>query len=56
MENKRVDITYEKLFAILRSAVKKAKRLEYIKRPLAYALYSVWRHVDKCGIEIEEEE
>lgn len=29
---------------------KKAKKLDYVKNPLAFALYAVWKKIDKKGV------
>lgn len=40
-------MTLEKAIEILKSEYEKAKKQKYIIKPLAYALYQVWKVVDK---------
>ena len=34
---------------MIESEYEKAKKLEYVKNPLAFALYAVWKKIDKEG-------
>ena len=40
-------MTIEEAKALLDKEYERAKRLEYVRDPLAYALYQVWEKVDK---------
>ena len=40
-------MTLTKAIKLLREERRKAKELEWVKNPLAYALYKVWKIVDK---------
>ncbi len=37
----------EKLFRRIEREYEKAKGLDFVRKPLAYALYRVWRDVDR---------
>ena len=40
-------MTLEKAKALLDQEYERAKKLEYVRNPLAFALYSVWKKADK---------
>lgn len=40
-------MTLEEAKALLDEEYERAKTLEYVKKPLAFALYSVWKKADK---------
>lgn len=40
-------MTIERAIGFLRVEYEKAKRLAYVRNPLAYALYQVWKVADK---------
>lgn len=40
-------MTLEQAKKLLDEEYERAKRLEYVKNPLAYALYQVWKKADK---------
>ena len=40
-------MTIEKAIKYLYRQYENAKAMEYIKKPLAWALYQTWRYVDK---------
>lgn len=40
-------MTLEDAKKLLDEEYERAKRLEYVKKPLAYALYQVWKKADK---------
>lgn len=42
-------MTIEQSIELLKAEYEKAKRLDYIRNPLAYALYQVWRVADRKG-------
>lgn len=42
-----------KAIQMLEAEYEKAKQLEYVKNPLAYALYRVWKVADKKGVQYE---
>ena len=37
----------KKAIALLEKEYEKAKRSDYVRNPLAYALYKVWKQADK---------
>lgn len=39
-------MTLEKAMKMLEVEYERAKKMDFIKRPLAYALYQVWKKVD----------
>ena len=39
-------ITLEKTIKMLEEEYERAKNMEYVKKPLAWALYQVWKKVD----------
>ena len=43
-------MTYEEAKALLDEEYERAKRLEYVINPLAYALYQVWKKVDTKNV------
>ena len=43
-------MSLEKAKALLDEEYERAKRLEYVHNPLAYALYQVWKKVDKANV------
>lgn len=40
-------MTIEKAIEILRANYERAKRMEYVTKPLSWALYYTWREIDK---------
>lgn len=40
-------MTLDKVIERLETEYEKAKEIEWVKNPLAYALYRVWKMVDK---------
>lgn len=40
-------MTLEKAITLLKAEYERATKLEYVRKPLAYALFRVWRIVDK---------
>lgn len=40
-------MTIEKAKALIDEEYERAKKLEYVQDPLAFALYSVWKMADK---------
>ena len=42
-------MTLEDAIEILKEQYEKAKQLEFVRNPLAYALYHTWRICDKKG-------
>lgn len=43
-------MTLEKALALVTKEYERAKGLEFVKNPLAYALHKVWKKADKeCG-------
>ena len=41
------DMTFEKVVEILREEYERAVELDYVMKPLAYALYQTWYKVDR---------
>ena len=39
-------ITIDKAIEILKENFERAQKLEYVKRPLAWALYQTWKRVE----------
>lgn len=46
-------MTIDKAIKLLKSEYEKACRLEFVRNPLAYALYKVWKMADGKGGEAE---
>ena len=42
-------MTLDKAIELLKEEYEHAKKIEYIKKPLAYALYQVWKKADAKG-------
>ena len=40
-------MTLDEVIELLKSEYEKAKHLEFVKNPLSYALYKVWKMIDK---------
>ena len=40
-------MTIEEAKALIDKEFERAKKLEYVRNPLAFALYSVWKKADK---------
>ena len=40
-------MTFDKAIKLLEEEYEKAKKLEFVRRPLPYALYRVWKMADK---------
>lgn len=40
-------MTLEKAIRMLEKQYQIAKKLEFVKKPLSYALYQVWKEVDR---------
>lgn len=40
-------MTIDKAIELLRSEYERAQKMEYVKKPLAWALYQVWKKVDR---------
>ena len=43
-------MTIKKAIKMLEEEYERAKRLDWVRNPLAYALHKVWRMVDKGGV------
>ena len=41
-------MTLEQAIELLRKEYERAKNLEYVKKPLAWALYQVWKKADRA--------
>lgn len=41
-------MTLEKVMKMLEDEYERAKKMDFVKRPLAYALYQVWKKVDRA--------
>lgn len=48
-------MTLEKVIKMLEKQYQKAEKLEFVKNPLCYALYQVWKEVDSNQREISKE-
>lgn len=46
-------MTIEKVIRMLKSEYERAKTFEFVKKPLSWALYNVWKTVD--AVEKEQE-
>ena len=44
-------ITFEQAVELLRKEYERAQKMEYVKKPLAWALFQVWKKVDSVGKE-----
>ena len=44
---KKNDITIGDVVILLNDLYKKAKSLEYVKKPMSWALYHTWQEIDK---------
>ena len=42
-------MTIEKAIEILKANYERAKKMEYVSKPLAWAFYYTWREVDSSG-------
>lgn len=42
-------MTLEKAIEMLREEYERALKMEYVKKPLAWALFQVWKKVDSMG-------
>lgn len=40
-------MTIEKAIELLKAEYERAKEMEYVQKPLAWALFQVWRKVDR---------
>lgn len=49
-------MTFEEAVLLLQKQYEKAKQLTYVKKPLAWALYQVWKKADKSRQVRKEEE
>lgn len=47
-------MTFEKVFRMLKIEYEKAMRANYVKKPLSWALYNVWKMVDAVEMECEK--
>lgn len=41
-------MTLEQAIELLRKEYERAKNMEYVKKPLAWALFQVWKKADKA--------
>ena len=48
-------VTLQKAIRMLDAEYERAKQLEYVRNPLAWALYRVWKAVDKDKPEVEQD-
>lgn len=42
------EMTIERAIKMLEEEYERAKKMDFVKRPLAYALYQVWKKVDSA--------
>lgn len=47
-------MTLAKAIRVLTHEYEKAKKLEFVRNPIAYALYQTWRMADREGVEYEQ--
>ncbi len=48
MSERGETMTLEKVMKMLEVEYERAKKMDFVKRPLAYALYQVWKKVDSA--------
>lgn len=48
-------MTLEKAVELLEAKYEQAKKIEYVQKPLAWALYQVWKEVDSMKDEKKRE-
>ena len=48
-------MTLEQAIELLRKEYERAKNMEYVKKPLAWALFQVWKQVDSMKVEKQRE-
>lgn len=46
-QKKKADITIGDVVIMLNDMYKKAKSLEYVQKPMSWALYHTWQEIDK---------
>lgn len=46
-------MTLERAISLLRKEYERARTLDYVRNPLAWALYQIWKKVDKEAPEVE---
>ena len=46
-------MNFEKVIELLKAEYERAKSLEFVRKPLAWALYQVWKKVDTTEKERE---
>ncbi len=49
-------MTFDEVVELLKSEYEKAKQLDFVQRPLAYALYKTWKIVDKKRVKESKNE
>lgn len=49
-------MTIEKAIKLLTKEYERAKRLSFVRNPVAYALYQVWKMADKEGVRHNEKD
>lgn len=47
-------MTLEKAIELLKAEYERAKKLEYVHKPLAWALFQVWKKVDAKEKEVRD--
>lgn len=53
---KKNDITIGDVVILLNNLYKKAKSLEYVKKPMSWALYHTWQEIDKKEVDNEPDD
>lgn len=46
-------MTLEKAIKMIEEQYKKAEKLEFVRNPLAYVLYNVWKEAERASSEAE---
>ena len=45
---KKIEITLEQVIELLKKEYERAIKMDFVKRPLPWALYHVWKYVDEA--------
>lgn len=55
LRNAQSDIGLKKVFELIEKKYEENKKREYIRQPLAYTLYKVWRYIEEIEVERNNE-
>lgn len=47
MSNQHETMTLEKAIKMIEEEYERAKKMDFVKKPIAYALYQVWKKADE---------